>query len=1032
MSIAELSLRRPVTAIMFFVSLLVIGVIAAIRLPLEFFPAVDAPFAFINIPYPGSTPNETERLLTRPVEETLSTLAGIKRMNSQSTSEGTQVFLEFDWDQEIAIKASEVRERIDAIRDELPSDLQRYFVQKFSTGDEAILRVRLASEHSLANSYDLLERKLKRPIERLPGVARVDISGVSAGEVEIQLLVDRVTAHGVTLNDVSTRLQQANFSISAGQVLDGNRRLRVQPLGEFRDLDDIRNLPMNASGLRLRDIAEVTLKPARIDFRRHLDLKPAVGIDIYKERNANLVNTGRLALEEVNRIAEDPELRGIQLYVLSDQARGVVKSLWSLAEAGIIGSVLSLVVLYFFLRHWPSTLMVSLAVPICFVMTLGMMYFFGITLNVLSMMGLLLGVGMVVDNAVVAVESIYQQRARFPDDPTHASVLGVRNVAIALSAGTLCHCIVFLPNIFGEKNFISIYLSQVAITITISLLASWLVAVSLIPMLSARIATPRGVDQQGVVTRLKHAYARALEWTLAHRRQTLLMTLALLLASCVPMSRVKVDMFPAGQTREVNMNYELNGIYTLEEMERAITQVERYLLDNKKRFEIRSVYSWMSETQGASTGIMFVDDGTQRQSTEALMEAIRAGLPKIAIGEINFGFQRRGGSGQGLQVSLIGDSAERLRELSDTVIPVLRGIEGLRDVRVDRMSTNREIAIRVDRARAALYGLSAQEVAAYVGVALRGAALREFRASTGEVPVWLRFAGDDVKSVADLKDFKLRTQQGALIPLLSLVDIRTEERASAIQRTDRQTSIPIQVNLAPNKPMNEAQKKIEQRLSGLTLPPGYRWSFGGGFDESEQAGSQMLFNTLIALLMIYIVMAAVFESLVFPLTILTTIVFSVCGVFWFFWLTGTDFSIMASIGILILMGVVVNNGIVMIEHINQLRESGLDRTAALVAGSRDRLRPVLMTMGTTILGMVPLCLGSTQIGGDGPPYFPMARAIVGGLVFSTVITLLVLPAIYAVLDDWRLSWATLRVRARQGLGWRASSTGATTPGPSVP
>jgi HAE1 family hydrophobic/amphiphilic exporter-1 len=1021
MSVAALSLKRPVTAIMFFVSLLVIGLIAAIRLPLEFFPTVDAPFAFISLPYPGSTPSESERTLTRPVEETLSTLSGVKRMSSQSTAEGSQIFLEFDWDQEIAIKTSEVRERIDAIRDELPSDLQRYFVQKFSTGDEAILKVRLASDYSLANAYDLLERKLKRPIERLPGVARVDISGVSPGEVEIELNVDRITAHGLSLNEIGVRLQQANFSVSAGQVLEANRRFRVQPLGEFRNLDDIRNLPMNTNGLRLSDIANIELKPARLDFRRHLDMKQAVGIDIFKERNANLVNTGKLALDEVNKIAKDPELKGIQLYVLSDQAEGVVKSLFSLAEAGIIGSLLSLVMLYFFLRHWPSTLMVSMAVPICFVMTLGLMYFFGITLNVLSMMGLLLGVGMVVDNAVVAVESIYQQREKYPLEPVKASISGVRNVTIALSAGTLCHCIVFLPNIFGEKNFISIYLSQVAITITISLLASWLVAVSLIPMLSARIATPSGVNQEGIVARMKGTYARVLEWTLLNRRKTMLATLSLLLASCVPMTQVKIDMFPAGQTREVNLGYELNGIYTLEEMERSISQIERFLLDNKKRFEIRSVYSWMSETQGASTGIMFVDDGTEKRGTEELMEEIRKELPKIAIGEANFGFQRRGGSGEGLQVSLIGDSSEQLRELANTVVNVLRSMQGLRDVRVNDASTNREIAVRVDRERAALYGFSAQDVAAYVSVALRGSALREFRSSNGEVPVWLRFAGDDVKSVANLKEFKLRQNNGGLIPLMSLVDVKMQEQASAIQRVDRQTSIPVSINLAPGLAMNVAQKQIEARLSALAFPPGYRWSFGGGFDESDEAGSQMLFNTLIALLMIYIVMAAVFESLLFPLTILTTIVFSICGVFWFFWATQTDFSIMASIGILILMGVVVNNGIVMIEHINQLRHSGMPRDQALVAGSRDRLRPILMTMGTTILGMIPLCIGSTQIGGDGPPYFPMARAIVGGLLFSTVITLLVLPVIYALLDDGRQVFIQMLSRARKGLSFRADS-----------
>jgi HAE1 family hydrophobic/amphiphilic exporter-1 len=308
---------------------------------------------------------------------------------------------------------------------------------------------------------------------------------------------------------------------------------------------------------------------------------------------------------------------------------------------------------------------------------------------------------------------------------------------------------------------------------------------------------------------------------------------------------------------------------------------------------------------------------------------------------------------------------------------------------------------------------------------LRGAPLKEFRAGEDEVPVWLRFQDSDTASVEDLRDYKLRRPGGELVPLLSLVDVRMEDGASSIDRENRQTALAIRINLADGTTQDEARKRVETALKPISMPAGYRWTFGGAFDDDDEAGKQMAFNTLIALLMIYIVMAAIFESLLFPLAILTTIVFSIFGVFWFFWLTGTVFSIMASIGILILMGVVVNNGIVMVEHINQLRHIGIARTQALVQGSRDRLRPILMTMGTTIMGMAPLCLGSTQIGGDGPPYYPMARAIVGGLIFSTVITLLALPTIYSLLDDWRLRSRDLVRRARGASGPAAvPATGA--------
>ena len=1014
MSIAELSLRRPVSAIMFFVSLMVIGAIAAVRLPLEFFPAVDVPFVLVNIPYPGSTPAEIERTITRPVEEAIATLPGIKRLNSTSRPDAAQFFLEFDWGQDVAIAASEVRGKIDAIRADLPEDLQRIFVQKFSTEDAPILAVRLASPSDLGNSYELIDRKIKRPLERVPGIARAEINGISPPELEIELIADRITAHGVSLNELSQTLSQLNFSVSAGLVNDGTRRFRVQPVGEFKSIEEMRALVISPTGLRLGDIANIRLQPGEVTVRRHLDFKRAVGIDVYRERQANLVDAGRLAMAEVERIKDDPELGGIEIYVIDDQADGVVSSLKDLAEAGFLGTVMSIVVLFFFLRHWPSTLMISLAVPICFVITLGLMYFFGLTLNVLSMMGLLLGVGMVVDNAVVAVESIYQQREKHPGEPVKASILGVRNVAIALSAGTICHCIVFLPNIFGEPNQISIFLSHVAYTITISLLASWLFAVSLTPLLAARIAPPKYVASDNAVSRLKDRYARLVAWTLTHRAKTMLATLALLVVSVVPLKFVKFDMFDSAGTRRLELQVEANGVYTLDEIERAFEPLERWLYDRKAELEIESVYVWMSDQFGGGFRLKLVEEGAKLK-TKDIMEKIREGLPKLAIGEVHFGGDGGGrGGGEGLRVTLVGDSSEELAKIGETVMPILRGVEGLRDVRSDLAAANREIAIRVDRERAGQYGFSAQEVATFIAIALRGAPMKEFRAAEDEVPVWLRFQDTDTASVDDLRDFKLRRDDGELIPLLSLVDVRMQDSSSAIQRQDRQTSYPIQINLAEGTTPDVARKRIESALGGVSMPAGYRWSFGGGFEREDEAGAQMAFNTLIALLMIYVVMAALFESLIFPAVILSSIVFSIFGVFWFFWITGTVFSIMASIGILILMGVVVNNGIVMIEHINQLRHAGYLRTQALIQGCRDRLRPILMTMGCTIIGMLPLCLGSTQIGGDGPPYYPMARAIVGGLVFSTAITLVALPTMYAILDDWRIA-ARRFVRRARGL-----------------
>ncbi len=1019
MSIVEISLRRPVTVVMFFVSLLVIGAIASVRLPLEQMPEINAPFLAINLPYAGSSPEEVERVLVRPVEEALATLPGIKNMNAQAKADGGSVFLEFsDWNRDIAIATTEARDRIDAIRGDLPDDFQRYYVWRFSTTDEAMMQVRMVSDsRDLMREYELIDRHVKRRLERLPGVAKVEVTGAPPNEVEIAINPDRLEAHGLNLNELAQRLQAVNFSVSGGTIDEAGGRLRVQPVGELRDLSELRNLVLDTRGLKLSDVATVELKPARMNYRRQLDGRPAVGVDVFKERSANLVEVSRAVKAELAGIERDGDLPDLRFTVTEDQGDNVIDSLRELGQAGLIGLLLAIAVLYYFLRHWPSTLMVALAIPVCFVMTLGFMHFFGVTLNVLSMMGLLLAVGMLVDNAVVVVESIYQEREKRPGLPRLAAVIGTRNVAIALSAGTLCHCIVFLPNLFGEANQISIFMTQIAITITVSLLSSWLVAISLIPMLASRMEIPSAVaDDSSLIGRLRIQYAAALDWSLNHRGWSVMAILLIVAVSLIPMKMMRSDLFASDEGRTLNLFYQWKGSYTLDQMADEIGKVESWINARRDEFQIEQTYTWYSESGWGGTRITLRKDGSGLRPTREIMDAIRAGVPKSARATVGFRSGGGGGGGggnqDGISLSLFGDSSEVLTEIGDTLVPTLAQLPQLRDVRVQIDDRNSELAIRVDRERAARYGFSAQDVARYVGIALRGTPLREFRREGIEVPVQLRFAGAEETTINDLSRFTVRSPGGEQIPLMALVDVDLKPSAAQINRLNRQTMLEVKADLAPGAVAPEARKAMESVMASTSLPPGYTYSFEGSFRQNDEAGSQMLFNTLIALVMIYVVMAAVFESLLFPAAILSSIAFSILGVFWLFALTGTTFTIMASIGILVLMGVVVNNGIVMLEHVNLLRRSGMNRHDALVAGCRDRLRPVLMTMGCAILGMVPISLSTTQIAGGGPPYYPMARAIAGGLAFSTVVTLLFLPTIYALLDDLGRAMRRLVARLR--------------------
>lgn len=1008
MTLAEIALKRPVTTIMLFISCVVFGLLSARLLKLEFFPEVDAPFILVQVPYPGATPKEVEREIVRPLEESLSTISGIDNMFANADENGATFFLVFDWNRNIKVKLSEVRERVDAARGELPQDIQRILVQKFSTNDEPVLQVRLSSTTgNLLDAYDLLERRIKRPLERIPGVAAVELSGVEPSEVRIDLLPERIAALNIDLNALSQKLQSANFSTSAGLIHDGEHRYRVQPIGEIRDLSEYGNLIVGEGGLRLKDIAEVRYAQREINFRRILNGNYAVGVDIRRERGANLVDVCARVMAEIRKIEASGALAGIEIYIIGDQGEGVTSSMGELIDAGWEGMLFSVLVLYFFLRHWPSTLMVSLSVPICIAISLGALYFIGLTLNVLTMMGLLLGIGMLVDNAVVVTESIYQQREKRPEDKIGTAIEGTRMVQLAVSAGTLTSIIVFLPNVFGGTTQVGLFLYYVAVPMSVALLASWFVAVSIIPMLAARIEPPKGLGQVKIVERWKAAYGRMLRWSLKHRGWSYVGILAILFSVAIPGAFVKTDFFGGDADRDFAIGYELNGRYRLEQMEQAARTVEEYLLRHKQEFEIESVYSWISEDQGMQTRLQLVKGEEARRPVEEIKEAVRKDLPQLAVGKavVDLRFGPGGGNAGGgsqtpsVQVNITGDSTEVLTELARDVTRLLARNEMFADVRVDDAQEQQEVQLRVDRERAANLGFDPAQVGRLIQVAMRGVPLREFRQGDTEVPVWLRFKDAERLSLDELKVIRVTRADGESVPLSALVSVDMSPGPTGIGRQNRKTGTSITLDLKPKSDMGEARKAIEATMKDYPFPAGYGYDLGQRFEDDAAAANEMLFLLLLSIVLIYMVMAALFESALYPLAILTSIVFAVVGVWWTFLIWDTTFSVMAFIGIMILTGVVVNNGIVLIEHVNTLRRQGYSRDEALILGGVERLRPILITTGTTFLGLLPLCISDVGIGGGGPAYYPMARAIAGGLVFSTAITLLVLPTMYAAIED---------------------------------
>jgi HAE1 family hydrophobic/amphiphilic exporter-1 len=754
-------------------------------------------------------------------------------------------------------------------------------------------------------------------------------------------------------------------------------------------------------------VAQLSIENGERNYARHLDRKYSIGLEIYKESTANMVDVSERALEKINEISKSPQLNGIKLVFLDNQAESVKSSLHDVIMAGVIGAFLSLFVLYFFTRDIVTTLLVSISIPISIVITLGVLYFLGLTLNILSLMGLMLAVGMLVDNSVVISESIFTKTSKGIYDTKTAIRLGVSEVMIPVIAGTLTSICVFLPIVVGAEDMISIFLTHVAASIIAALIISLFLSITVVPLIISKLKDKPHVVKQDWFDSFKNRYAKILEYTLNHRWLTFLFILIMLGLGVVANAFMKnEDGFDQGTSRDFWLPYHVDGNFSLEKMKKDVDKIEDYLYDNQQRFEIRSVYSYYAEDGWSGTRIYLVDENKATKSIVEIKKDIMKNLPKITIGTPSFRWQR--GGNEGMSIYLQGDSQEILQELLPSVLLELNRVEGVSGAQVEKKNNREELQIVVNRDRAKRLGVDPTTVAQSVMIAMRGRNLREIITENGELPVILRFYKTGEFKLEQLTELPIKTLNGNQITLTTVADIINTNSAQTIRRHNRMGAIQIEIDLEDEVNKKDIKQEFTKIMDRVNFPSGYKWTFDGNSRNRGMQADNLSRNTLIAVALIFIVMAALFESMLFPLCVITSIGFSYIGVFIFFALTATKFTIMAGIGMLILIGVVVNNGIVIIDHINQLRISGATRSQAVIQAGRDRLRPILMTVATTVVGLIPLAMSVSSVGGDGPAYFPMARAIIGGLTFSTIVSLLVLPSLYCWLDDLR-SWSKDRL-----------------------
>ena len=1003
MNLPSLAVRRPITTAMLLLSVLLFGGIAFQRLPLAYLPEVDVPFIAVEIPYPNSNPAQVEREITKPVEEIVATLSGIKTLRSTSSADGATVQLRFDWGQDLDVVRMQVSEKIDQVESELPEGIGQIFIYSFNTSDIPVVQGRISAQGvDLSESYDLLEARVINRIRRVPGVARVDLDGIEPKEIFIELVLDRVKEHGVDVGQLIATLRGATSNLVLGQVRDGGLRYTARALGSFASLKELEQLVIDPRGLRLADIAEVRYEEPPIRYGRHLNRQDAIALMVFKESTANTVDVVR-GVEQVLRedISNDPLLRGVDLFMWENQADQITDALEGLTKAGLIGALLAVVVLYFFLRHFSSTLIVSLSIPFSIIATCGVLYFLGKSLNVLSMMGLMLGVGMLVDNAIVVLEAI-DRRKRSESDPKVAALGGAKSVAMAVVASTTTSLIVFLPLIVGARSELSTWLGEVGLAIALALVCSLFSSLTLIPLMSSRFLGQNRSRPVRSIAWLEERYGALLGWTLRHKVATFLLLLVAMGVGFLPFFAGWVDAstFSGAVNERLYLDYEFSDFVYKSEAERKVSQIEDYLAAHQEELGIESIYSFFASNE-AGTTITLARKDLDDEEVKELRSRIRDGLPELA-GVRTFFYEdaEEGGSSTYFSVNLYGQDSAVLTGLAEETIRRLKSVEGVKDI-VDTQGMGRkEIQVAIDRPKAARLGLTAQDVSETFDFVLGSFRLPRFKDGDREVDTWLALRLEDRSKLEDLAEIPFRNINGRPVLLGDIASFEVVEKPREIQRENRKVRLAVRATYE-GEDWEAAREEIAGLMDAFHLPGGYSWSWNARMLEQDQQGDEMGVNFLLALALVYLVMASLFESLAQPFAILFSIPFALPGAAWLLALTDTPFNLMSQIGLLILMGIVVNNGIVLLDHMNHLRKQGLDRQAAVEAAGRERMRPILMTASTTIIGLLPLALGGSRVGGLF--YFPLAITVMGGLISSALLTLLVLPYIDQLVEgvaDW--------------------------------
>jgi len=1021
MSLPGFSVRRPIFTTMVMLVVIVLGTASILRLKVDLFPSIELPTVSVRTGYEGASPEVVESQVTQMLEEIVATVPGVEEIRSSSSEGRSGLRVRFSWGTDIDTAALEVQAKLEDEINELPDDVVRPWVGKFDIESFPVVILGISSEMDPVEMTELINRQIRYRFARIPGVAQVDLFGGFNREVRVELNRTRLEALGLPLNQILQSIRDANLDRPSGRIEEGRYEVTLRAPAQFQSVQQIRDTVIatrDGDVITLGQIAEVLDTYEQITEIDRVNGKRGLRVGIRKQADANTVEVSQAILKEIDAVNEDyPQ---IQIVAVSNSGNFIERSIANVARSVLYGGVLSVLVLLFFLRDWRSTLVISLAIPISIIATFALLYFGGFTLNLMSLGGLALGVGMMVDSSIVVLENIFRRRTEAGEAPDVAAARGAGEVATAIVASTLTTLVIFLPVVFIQGVSGQLF-REMAYVVSFSLLCSLFVSLSLVPMLSAKLLSSErvpGASTSGTTffsrlaataergfRSLEEGYRTLLQSALRHPHKTLWGAVAVLLGSLLMAPMIGTELMPPSDEGEIRIDGEMEVGTRLDLVDRVARDLEAIVVSAVPEMEANVV----EVSNGQFEMDLSVGPAKQRErSNSQIADDLRARLSgrfpgievRVRAREGQYLLNRLLGGGEsGIEIEVRGYDLPVLETLAREAAEAVAKIPGVTDVDTSFDEGVPQQEIQVDRDKAADLGLSVRDVSEILQTAIAGSRAGDYHTQGNSYRILVQLADARQLTLEEVLDLTLRTPSGELVALRNVVETRTSRAPTVIQRRDQQRVVTVDANIA-GRPLGEVAREVTETLNAIPRPAGYLFELAGTYEEQQAAFREFTLALILALSLVFMVLACQYESLRDPLIVMVATPTAAIGVILTLILTQTTMNLQSGIGCILLGGIVVNNAILLVDQASRLLQPGTSVRQAVLEAGRLRLRPILMTTLTTALGLMPLAFG---IGEGADAQAPLARAVIGGLLGSTAVTLLLIPVVYSLVHSARVN-----------------------------